>query len=462
MNTYGTERLFPNTAIYENNLDAIRVPQTANENIAATVKKIETKELGETDTEKAQAQQIITNWAITLWQSMQFLLKSQNFPKEQNEQFEQEYLDKLLEFILHPDHGIVHSYFVYKGILHLAKLDAKPIAPGSVEDQEAQLFALFHDVMQTLPFAIKKNTKKGKFATINQKNEHARIMAVLTRRFGTKLGFDQKVVRNFAFGVQEHDSSYDKKMYPEKLGYIQMLGHDADKIYGASIKTDADTITKAMLERNYEANRGEKGSYLLRTEKTKADREKFRYGDRWFLDCIAVIIRELTIEMYTQAGKEVAQLRRESAIDQIHIVYGNFFDLTNSVITQELYPSSEHLPDFLELSITGADQLTQPLSIPTRPEDLCAVIDFLYNKPLILEPKNHRPGYNPETDARGWKISIKTRNTDNLIKERFLDPSIARFCFIADGRELFLTAITEAFQQHFTNGLSLIKKSDIK
>lgn len=431
-------QLFQNNEIYSKTGD---IPTILEKQIEAVL----SEEFKDSEENEEFAYETIKNWVSSLWKAMNYFVDLQQLPEQDSVAFKKKYLQGLLEFIAHKDHGILHSYFVYSGILHLAKQDGKPIVSGSCQDQQAQLFALLHDIAQVLPFSAYNS---GHISRMNQKNEHARILSALVKMFGIKAGFDKKATAEFSFAIKTHDSTYSNVRYPE-IDYIFQLGHDSDKIFGSSMKKDIKTITKGMLKRNYEANRGPKGSYLLRTELTKTYRNNISYGDRCLSDAVSLVRREFGIEMYTQAGRRIAEERRNSAMEQIKEVYGYFFDLTKAYIEDKVLPILGKQKSNLIVTETGMDQVEKPLRyMPTTRLELQNLFDTLYETPIRLaidpvDEKKYTDRYNLETDARGLKIHVVDTNTG---KDVYLDPSIARFCFSQDGRERFLEEITTAFQ----------------
>ncbi len=436
-------QLFPNPNIYEKQVVISDAQKSAIQNIPV-------EQLSAYEEEQQHALEIIENWINHLLHIMNFIADSeQNSPKpfetQDILQFKQEFHDRSLSFITNPDHGILHSFFVYKGIIYLSEADGNPIQKNSVQDSHAQLFSLLHDVMQDLPFTISKNDQTEKY---NQKNDHAKIMAELIYASGTHFGFDPQTIEEFGFGILVHDSSYFNTYYDEKLNYLSKLGHDSDKLLGASYKTDPRSVTESMLKRNYEANRGPKGSYLLRTELDKEYREKIKYGDRCLSDSVSLVKKEFTLKMYTKSGKKIAQKRVQAALDQVRSVYGYFFDLTQKYIDEVLIPDLGKSNSHLILSTVGMDQEEKPIDIMSLNKTaLKKLVNNLYNTPIKLkigknDVKKFSDRYDLSTDARGLKIHVLDTQTN---KDVYLDPSIARFYFMPNGREKFIQEITQAF-----------------
>jgi hypothetical protein len=423
--------LFPNEEVYQNPVDLPDSAQTA-------INSLEKSILGNTQAEQIQAKQILQNWSKTLWQGMIYI--THDVQKDDRETFRSQFETALSDYISDPDHGITHSLFVYLGMHHLIEIDQQNIS--ETQDQQLQLLALLHDAMQTLPFSLPEKTN-GILAQKNQKNEHARIIGALTRLYGKQLGFDQKTTRALAFGLKEHDSTYNGVFYPNgEFTYLSKLLHDADKLYGASNQTDTEALLYGMLLRNFEANRGMKGSYLIRTELDAEYRSKIKYGDRAYSDSLAVIFRELELPMYTPAGKAIAQERKIKAIEAMHTVYGDIFDQTAITISKIMTPAINGELEDATFSIAAIGHPAESVEIQSQ-QELHSQIETLYEKPLILPKKYQRNGYE-ETDARGWKLLITVSG-----KTYCIDPSIARFCIQDDGRQLFLDKLTEAFYQQF-------------
>lgn len=438
-----TLQLFPNSNIYKKQT-------TISDEQKSAICHIPVEQLSTSREEQQQALEIIENWIHHLSHVMHFivdsqLINSQSLETQEILAFKQEFHDKSLSFITNPDHGIVHSFFVYRGIVYLSEQDGNPIQKSSIQDIHAQLFALLHDAMQDLPFSIAKNDQTK---NCNQKNDHAKIMAELIYSSGTYFGFDTQTIEEFGFGILVHDSSYFNIHYAEKLNYLSKLGHDSDKLLGASYKTDPQSVTESMLKRNYEANRGPKGSYLLRTELDRNYRAKIVYGDRCLSDSVSLVKKEFTLKMYTKSGEKIAQERIKAALDQVRSVYGYFFDLTAKYLDEILIPNLEKINSQLLLSTVGMDQEEKPINISKlNKKTLENLVNKLYNTPIELkisedDIKKFSDRYNLSTDARGLKIRVLDTQTN---KDVYLDPSIARFYFLPNGREKFTHEITLAF-----------------
>ena len=431
-------QLFPNPSIYKQNVEISPAQKLAIQNIPVD-------QLSPNQEEQQQALEVIENWMNHLWQGMHFIINSQTSKTSETLEFIQEFHDKSLLFISNPDHGITHSFFVYKGILYLSEQDGSTIHENSEQDIQAQLFALLHDVMQDLPFTLSKNNQ---LENINQKNDHAKIMAELIYSSGTHFGFDAQTTEEFGFGILVHDSSYFNVHYSEKLNYLSKLGHDSDKLLGASYKTDPRSVTESMLKRNYEANRGPKGSYLLRTELDKKYRAKIVYGDRCLSDSVSLVKKEFTLQMYTESGKKIAQERVKAALDQVRSVYGYFFDLTAKYLEETLIPNLGKTNSQLLLSTVGMDQEEKHIDITSlNTATLKKLITDIYNTPIKLkiredDIKKFSDRYDLSTDARGLKIRVLDTQTNTDV---YIDPSLARFYFVPNGREEFIHEITQAF-----------------
>lgn len=430
-----THQLFPNSEIYQKNTS---IPPE----LEYAIQKIPPEKIGDSQIEQIKAQQIIKNWVITVWQVAQFLIDKQNFTEKQKKLFLQEFQKALHTFIIHPDHGILHSYFVYRGMLYLSELHNQPIQPETTLDKQAQLVSLFHDFIQVIPYTITENRD---LIAADLKNEHAQIMATLIRMFGQSVGFDSQTTESLAFSIEQHDSSYNN-VYHENFDFLSQLLHDSDKLFGASYKTDSSTLAIQMLKRNYQVNHGPKGSYLLRVELNSEYRKLFEYGDRCWNDCVAVITKELEITMYTQIGKQVAQQRKRVAVKKAHQVYSHFFDITIDCIQNQVVPALTVKPPHLALTVVGMNQPEIPLAeIVQNAAELELGLNKLYNTPIMLNNAQqfaHR--YNSKKDARGLKIRVinTTTNTEN-----YIDPSIGRFCLLKNGKELFLQEVLKAFQE---------------
>lgn len=432
-----TEQLFPNAALYEK---TVELPHGALQALS----KIDKTKLGKTELEQQQALKTIENWAQHLWYAMTAITREQQLDSKKQKSFQTLFEQKLIEFIQHPDHGITHAYYVYLGTRRLAALDLLKLTKS--DDAQLQLLCLLHDSMQMLPFAHQQE-KMGHLARSNQRNEHARIIAAITYKFGKQFGFDKRTIRALSFGLQKHDSSYANEYYPNgKLSQLSQLLHDADKLYGASYEADITSLVAGMLKRNFEANVGAKGSYLIRTALTRKYREKLTYGDRCYSDSIAVILRELGLKMYTNSGRKVAKERRVAAVAEMQKVYGEFFDETRDFIHTTLIPNLKN-PQALEIRIIAMGKEPKHVAVPMSENKLQSIIERLYNKPLLLDKKYQRKNYKL-TDARGWKLSVTEAKTG---KVTFIDPSIARFCFKSNGREQFIKTLTRAFKSQLNH-----------
>jgi hypothetical protein len=438
-----TETLIPNLE-YNSQVEPV------SDDLKQAIDLVINEKLNQNSEELQKIKEIMENWVSLLWNGMLLILNSQDFTHEDKEAFKQSFYDKLKELIINPDHGIAHSYCVYRGMIHLSQLDGQPIQPNTIEDTQAQLMALLHDAAQDLPFAIQVN---GFLSDSNQKNEHARIMAAIVKLYGSKFGFRTKEINQIAKGIQHHDISFHGYLLEaDQISYVAQLLHDADKLFGASLDTDIQSLVKEMLKRNYEANRGPKGSYLIRTEFDEERRSRVRYGDRCFSDSVSVVRKEFQLPIYTQAGQEIAQQRREIALKHIQEVYGYFFDLTNNYLKDNLFPKLGNLDPNIQMSITGMDQPERLLTpVPKSKKELLKLLQQLYSTPIKIDfSKNGvekiSDRYNLNTDARGLKIHIVNLTLSNTRdRDIYLDPSIARFCLIPNGKDLFLAEISKAF-----------------
>lgn len=424
-------QLFPNQEVYQNQEDFPVGVQEALDNLDLSL-------FSEEEAEQQKAKETLQNWAETLWHGMVYLAR--HMPEEDKSIFRQDYADKLAEFVAHPDHGITHSYYVYHNANHLVEIDGQDLSEN--QDAQLQLLALTHDVMQILPFSMPEKTS-GKLAEKNQKDEHARIIAALARMYGRSLGFDKQTTASLSFGLRKHDSTYDNQFYPNgELGYLSKVLHDSDKLFGASMHTDAPRLVSGGLKRNHVANIGVKGGYLIRTDLDAEYRGKLKYGDRCFSDSVAVVFRELGLPMYTEAGKKVDAERLDHAPEQMQIVYGEIFDEANNLIFSEIIPRLQNQDQSMRLFSSGMDQEKEPVTIQTE-QELESLIDNLYNRELVLSEKYKRNGYQ-NSDARGWKLFAEIDGQTHAI-----DPSVARFCFQQDGKEVFFAELKKAFDQQF-------------
>ena len=402
--------------------------------------------IAEKSQEQKQAKNIITSWVKTLWSSMTIISNQISKNPREKQKFKNEFETKLIDFITHKDHGIIHAYHVYRGMIYLDKREDNKLVPGSQLDQQAQLMALLHDSMQVLPFAIKGDNCELEYA--NPKNEHANIIADITENFGHVVGFEPDTMADVIFGLRNHDGSYNGHNYNEQFDYVSKLLHDADKIFGASYSTNLPDLVSGMLERNYQANKGANGSFLLRDLATKV-RDLIIYGDRCFSDSVSLVRKEFKLKMATKAGQAIAKERRKHTIQQVTKVYGKYFDLTKEFIHQTIAQEFGNLgkkDSRLKLSIVGMDQ-KEKLIYPAieNIHDLQLLITTLYNTPIkIKDAKEIEDRYSQDGDhgARGLKIRVFNKDTQ---KELFIDPSIARFCFDPDGREDFLKFLEEVF-----------------
>ena len=428
-------RLFPNPEIYDTNIDLPVDVQRA-------IDSLPYEEISQSQINPELIKQLIHNWVATIWQTTHYLIQIQSFSeekmKEEVEHFIKNFQTQLIAFITHPDHGIIHAFYVYRGMHTL--IDQENASITQEQDKQLQLLALLHDAMQTLPFSYPPK-KSGILSQENQKNEHARIIAVLTRQFGAQLGLDPHTVRALAFGLKEHDSSYNSVYYPNgSFSYLSKLLHDADKLYGASVRTEIQELIAGGLRRNFQANEGIKGSFLLRADLTPKYRAKLTYGDRCYSDSLAVALKEFNLQMYTQAGTEVASQKLAVALEQMQTVYGELYDQTRSLIETQIIPKI----DSQQLQFYSQAMEHEPQTEYINSTDLLKkTILNLYEKVLILPEKYQRPNYK-NTDARGWKLFVAIQD-----KLHSIDPSIARFCFSENGKQEFLDAIQVAFENQF-------------
>lgn len=438
-------RLFPSLDQFKDN---IPVP----ESVHTATNSLDLSRLGKTEQEQQEAKKIIDNWAKTLWDSMVFLSKNNDSSTLEKIRFHDEFETKLVDFITNKDHGIEHSFFVYKWMLHLAQKDGNPIDPNSEDDKKAQLLALLHDVMQSLPFALSDAQNPFAQRYSKPKNEHAKIIADLTKIFGMSLGFDRQTVKQLSYGLEVHDSSYagTTAEHENKLDYLSKLLHDADR-FGASLETDIPTLTAGMLKRNYEANRGAKGSYLVRDDVLEETRDRILYGDRCLIDSVSLVRKEFELKMFTEAGKELAKQRRAARDEQIISVYTEFYDMTNDYISDVILPNLGTENSQIILTIDGMDQVEKPLEQPIQnAEMLQSLINKLYETPIALklneaDRARFQERYDVDSDARGLKIHVQNIPDAQIKTDVYIDPSIARFCFMENGREQFQNLIKLAF-----------------
>jgi 5'-deoxynucleotidase YfbR-like HD superfamily hydrolase len=435
------ERLKPTFSTWENSpINKIECPAEVIESID----KIDPKILAESKEDQAKAKETISSWVKILWEAMVDISDEVNANNIEKNTFYKKFKAKLIEFITHPDHGITHAYHVYKGMLYLDEKENKKLVPDSKLDKRAQLMALVHDSMQVLPFDIKGDNCELKYN--HPKNEHAAIIAVITKKFGHVIGFSPETIAETIFGLKYHDRSYNNEKFNTEFDYISKLLHDSDKIFGASGSVDVSNLVSGMLERNYQANKGASGSYLLRNLSLEI-RNLIIYGDRCYSDSVSLVRKEFKLEMSTITGKKLASERRKFAIQQVTKVYGKHFDLTkkfiNDNLKQELVKLGTDSAN-LVLSIVGMDQekkLIQKGDINNL-DQLEKLINELYETPIkIIKPIINPDRYDKDA-ARGLKIRVFNNETKS---EFFIDPSIARFCFRENGRTEFLELITRVF-----------------
>jgi hypothetical protein len=414
--------------------------------IFEAINKIDQKKLAENPKEQEQAKKIIKSWVKTLWSAMVIVSDKVSENAEEKQRFKDDFKSKLITYITHPDHGITHAYHVYQGMLYIDEKEKKKLKPGSEQDKQAQLMALLHDSMQTLPFNIKGDICDLQYD--NPKNQHADIIADIVDKFGYIVGFKPNKIANFVFGLRHHDASYntarDKEDHSKNFNYLSKLLHDADKIFGASYSKDIRDLVSGMMKRNYQANRGGKGSYILR-DLEKSIRELIVYGDRCFSDALSLVFSELKIRMTTKTGKKIAKERKEYAVAQAKIVYGKYFDSTYNYIHEKLKPELEKIwigSSILALSIVGMDQEEKQINDINSLDELKNLIKELYDTPIEISKAILNQDRYPDKHARGLKIRVYDKFTK---KEVFLDPSIARFCFSENGKEKFLALVNKVF-----------------
>lgn len=340
---------------------------------------------------------------------------------------------QLTTFITHTNHGILHSFCVYHGMVYIAQKENIQLA-----DTKMQLLALLHDCIQTIEIP---SLDGSILETINQRNEHAEIIALLMQTLGKTFGFQDDEIQELVFALKYHDSTYNGDIITDpRYSILAKILHDSDKLLSATTTPDPHELLRTSLERNLLANDGEVGSYLLR-DLEKDYRDKWQYGDRCFCDSITVIRAEIRLHFYTHTAQEISKQRTSALTREVNDIYGTVYDTTFKTLQFLLQPAQR-----CSLFCIGMDQT--PEKITTPPNDstqLQMLILSLYERVLHLQSINFSERYNIHSDARGWKLKMVLPDTEFI-----LDPSVARFCFTQSGelttekRTEFLEAIIQA------------------
>lgn len=327
------------------------------------------------------------------------------------------FTQQLLDFVSHTDHGIMHSLCVYHGMKFIADKENMQLS-----DSKMQLLALLHDCIQTIRIP---SLGEIKIRAINQRNEHAEIIATVFAQIGQFLGFQSEEVEELALALKYHDSTYNGEIITDsKYTMLAKVLHDADKILSATTTPDPRLLLSTSLKRNLLANNGEVGSYLFR-DLDEEYRSKWHYGDRCYCDSITVVRAEIHLHFYTQTAREISQQRKVYLNEEIEHIYGSLFDETFNLLQSVLQP----IPT-CTLFCVGMDQTPEEITTPlTNSIQLQMLILNLYERVLQLQSINDSERYNIDSDARGWKLKVVLPDTECI-----LDPSVARFCFTQNGK----------------------------
>lgn len=390
---------------------------------------------GATRTEQLPAQLTLTLWTQTILEMQRAILSDlKGVTLEDKQRFAQAFETALADFIVHPDHGMTHAYFVYSGMRYLHELETGR-DPDENVDIELQMLALLHDAFQSLPYQV-AGEKCGIVSKV-QKNDHARIVAKLLRVFGKKFGLPESKIAELSFALETHDSSYEGEIYPDEMPFTGALLHDSDKLFGASSNTHPQKLARGLFFRNAVANYSSSGAYLVRNLDPDY-RSKITYGDRCYSDGFSLALAEVSFPMYTQSAQTIAAERRKYALQELLSVYELIFDTTQTQIEKTILPNL-NTPS-LQMFADALGHEPNRIETITTPSEFQAAILQLYDTVLTLPKEYHRNSYVTPNDSRGWKIVVF------FGKQKFtIDPSIARFCFAPNGKADFLQLVEQAF-----------------
>lgn len=388
----------------------------------------------------SQDKLVLKNWVVQLHHVfIHQLASSSHYPKDA-------FLQGLVDFILHPDHGIYHSLLVYRGMQHLQKLQGSGYK--QLPDVTMQMVSLLHDITQGFQ---QIDVLTGKEMKVNARAKHGQAIALVFKLFGKQLGFSPQEVREMYWALRDHDNGYNRRdMADGRYGLMAALLHDADKLFGASRNHESiELLVEQIIRRNYLGNQSIMGSYLFRHDLSWEYRLRFTYGDRWFNDCLTVVLFELFgMPHFSRGGRAIAEQMRPVVFKVLLKTYLEVFDEH-----QQLYQRWRETGT--RLSIVGwSHENDEPKKVsstfqkeevigPAKQLPLEGVIQILTETPIILAKRYKRSAYNFTQDARGWKIRLFFSDQSSVL----VDPSVLFFVLAPQGREQFTQALIKSTQQ---------------
>lgn len=322
----------------------------------------------------------------------------------------------------HQDHGSQHSYFVYEGIVHIAKKEGiwKP-----EQDNIYQAYAVLHDLAQTFPL---QHPATGEPLPGDVRKLHPDTMARMILLFGIKLGLSVSGARRMAMDIRHHDDTYSTGQTYSRMSPIGNLLADSDKLFGAGLSHNPNDLAHDALERNKKGGIGPAGWYLIRDDITPEERRDWQYGDRWLGDRLSAVLKEMnSTAFYTETGKAVAEAKRGAFVEQARQFYLDEYHQNRRMIS--LWEEAVTNARLMSVVLVGKNPDGKlPLEKPAEDlSDISGIVEEAYNRPIQV---NTRPGH--ET-PRGWKIQVTIDNQNPLL----IDPSIARY----ETEERFMHAI---------------------
>lgn len=404
--------------------------------VLQTIEQFDFSQISDSESERVEAQLTFLLWSKTLLEIKEIILSHlKNVTDTEKQAFSVAFTKALCEYIKHPDHGMTHSYFVYKGMLYLHKLETHT-DPSNEVDIEMQLLAVLHDAFQTLPYEV-AGENCGIVSKV-QKNDHARIVAVILKRCAHLFNIPQQKAKELAFALEMHDSSYDRILYPEQMCFTGQLLHDSDKLFGTATTVDPQLLARGLFRRNAIANSSSSGAYLMRAELKPDYRQKITYGDRCYSDGFSLALAEVSFPMYTNSAQAISKERKKHAEKELLKVYSDIFDNLNQVLQTIIIPNLSQKD--MQVFAVSLGNTPKRLTHITNATDLANTINEMYTTVLTLPKAYHRNSYVTPNDSRGWKLEVLYNQNEFII-----DPSIARFCFMKNGKQEFLRIVSEAF-----------------
>ncbi|MBI3620540.1 HD domain-containing protein [Candidatus Roizmanbacteria bacterium] len=314
----------------------------------------------------------------------------------------------------HPDHGAVHSYNVFQGMMHLAKLDGRfyPARSGF-----CRAAAVLHDLFQFLPMEDPVS------------RQHPQRMAQAVRYFGAKFNLSTQTVSELARAIGHHDDSLFSKKPPANLPYESRLLAHADRLYGAGLSESAEELVRTALLRNRTGGFQPQGWHFIR-DFTLEERRGWRYGDRWYSDNISAVRGDLQGNFQTAAAQAIAEARKAVFPDVAASVYGADYAASRQVLADWERAVESGQPVAVRLVGKNPDRNAgEPILREAPAVSPSEIVRYAFSCPLPLPVIPGKPA------PTGWFIQISTAGAPRL-----LDPSVARFGSADD----FLQAINQA------------------